>query len=65
MRTGGDAIEIGDPEVLFGGYAATRLYQLFDPAPDGSKLLYRALSNEDPPEPPIVVVNWQGQGGPS
>jgi len=65
VRTGGDAIEIGDPEVLFGGYAATRLYQLFDPAPDGSKLLYRALSNEDPPEPPIVVVNWQGQGGPS
>ncbi len=65
VRTGGDAIEIGDPEVLFGGYAATRLYQLFDPAPDGSKLLYRALSNEDPPEPPIVVVNWQRQGGPS
>jgi Tol biopolymer transport system component len=65
VRTGDDAIEIGDPEVLFGGYAATRLYQLFDPAPDGSRLLYRALSNEDPPEPPIVVVNWQVQGGPS
>ena len=65
VRTGEDAIEIGDPEVLFGGYAATRLYQLFDPAPDGSKLLYRALSNEDPPEPPTVVVNWQGEGGPS
>ncbi len=65
VRTGDDTIEIGDPEVLFGGYAATRLYQLFDPAPDGTKLLYRALSNEDPPEPPIVVVNWQGQGGPS
>jgi serine/threonine protein kinase/Tol biopolymer transport system component len=58
MQTSGDAIEIGNPEVLFGGYVASRLYSLYDPAGDGSKLLYRALSNEDPPEPPIVVVNW-------
>ena len=65
VQTGGDEIVIGTPEVLFGGYVASRLYSLYDPASDGSKILYRALSNEDPPEPPIVVVNWQGQGDPS
>jgi len=65
MQTDGDAIGIGTPEVLFGGYVASRLYSLFDPASDGSKLLYRALSNEDPPEPPIVVVNWQAREGAS
>jgi Tol biopolymer transport system component len=62
IQTSGDEIGIGTPEVLFGGYVASRLYSLYDPARDGSKLLYRALSNEDPPEPPIVVVNWNKRG---
>jgi serine/threonine protein kinase/Tol biopolymer transport system component len=62
MQTSGDEIGIGTPEVLFGGYVASRLYSLYDPARDGSKILYRALSNEDPPEPPIVVVNWNKRG---
>ena len=64
MQTGGDEIGIGAPEVLFGGYVASRLYSLYDPSNDGSKILYRALSNEDPPEPPIVVVNWNKRGDP-
>ena len=63
IRTGGAEIVIGSPEVLFGGYVASRLYSLFDPAVDGTKMLYRALSNEDPPEPPIVVVNWKTREG--
>ena len=62
MQTGGEEIGIGTPKVLFGGYVASRLYSLYDPASDGSKVLYRALSNEDPPEPPIVVVNWKDRG---
>ena len=62
MQTDGDEIGIGTPEILFGGYVASRLYSLYDPASDGSRILYRALSNEDPPEPPIVVVNWNKRG---
>ncbi len=58
VRTNGQTIEIGKPEVLFGGYMGTRLFQLYDPVPDGSRILFRALSNQNPPDPPTVVVNW-------
>lgn len=54
-------IKIGKPEVLFGGYMGTRLLQLYDPLPDGSRILFRAPSNQNPPEPPTVVVNWLAQ----
>ncbi len=60
MGAGESEVRIGAPEVLFGGYVGSRLYQLFDLSPDGARVLYRALSNEDPPDPPIVVVNWRG-----
>jgi len=58
VRTVGNEIDIGKPEVLFGGYTATRLFQLYDPMPDGSRILFRALSNQNPPDPPTVLVNW-------
>jgi len=54
----GPEIVIGATEILFEGYPGTRLYQLFDPSPDGSRILYRALSAADPPDPPTVVINW-------
>ncbi len=63
VRTGGAEIEIGSPEVLFGGLPSTRLYQHFDLAQDGSRILFRALSNEGPPDPPTVVLNWLTQAG--
>jgi hypothetical protein len=58
VRTDGSEIDIGKPEVLFGGYLGTRLFQLYDPMPDGSRILFRALSNLNPPDPPTVVINW-------
>ena len=58
MRTDGSEIEIGKSEVLFGGLPSTRLYQHFDLPRDGSRILFRALSNENPPDPPTVVLNW-------
>jgi Tol biopolymer transport system component len=58
VRTDELKIEIGTPEVLFDGFAGTRLYQIFDVTPDGSKILYRAFFEEKLPDPPTVVVNW-------
>jgi Tol biopolymer transport system component len=58
VRTDGAEIEIGEPEVLFDGFSGTRLYQIFDVAPDGSRILYRAFFEEELPDPPTVVVNW-------
>ncbi len=61
VRTDELKIEIGTPEVLFDGFAGTRLYQIFDVTPDGSKILYRAFFEEKLPDPPTVVVNWLPQ----
>ncbi|MCJ7753256.1 MAG: hypothetical protein MUP13_01695 [Thermoanaerobaculales bacterium] len=61
VRTQGSEIEIGSPRVLFEGFAGTRLYQIFDVAPDGSRILYRAFFEEELPDPPTVVVNWMTQ----
>jgi len=58
VRTDGSEVEIGKSEVLFGGLPSTRLYQHFDLPRDGSRILFRALSNESPPDPPTVVLNW-------
>jgi serine/threonine protein kinase len=63
VRTDGAEIEIGEPEVLFDGFSGTRLYQIFDVAPDGSRILYRAFFEEELPDPPTVVVNWLPKGG--
>ena len=62
VRTDELKIEIGTPEVLFDGFAGTRLYQIFDVAPDGSRILYRAFFEEELPDPPTVVVNWLPEG---
>jgi serine/threonine protein kinase/Tol biopolymer transport system component len=58
VRTDGSEVEIGKSKVLFGGLPSTRLYQHFDLPRDGSRILFRALSNESPPDPPTVVLNW-------
>jgi serine/threonine protein kinase/Tol biopolymer transport system component len=63
VQTDGSEVEIGTPDVLFGGLPSTRLYQHFDLPRDGSRILFRALSNESPPDPPTVVLNWMGRGG--
>jgi serine/threonine protein kinase len=63
VRTEGEEIEIGDAEVLFGGLPSTRLYQHFDLARDGERILFRALSNQSPPDPPTVVLNWLARVG--
>ncbi len=62
VRTGDSQIEIGTPEVLFDGLSGTRLYQIFDLTPDGSRILYRAFFEEELPDPPTVVVNWLAKG---
>ncbi len=61
VRTRESEIEIGAPAVLFDGFSGTRLYQIYDVAPDGLRILYRAFFEEELPDPPVVVVNWQPQ----
>ncbi len=61
VRTPDSEIEIGAPKVLFEGFAGTRLYQIYDVMPDGSRILYRAFYEEELPDPPTVVVNWLPQ----
>jgi dipeptidyl aminopeptidase/acylaminoacyl peptidase len=63
VRTDGPEIEFGTPEILFGGLPSTRLYQHYDLPRDGSRILYRALSNESPPDPPTIVFNWRKEAG--
>jgi serine/threonine protein kinase len=63
VHTKGTEVEIGEPEVLFGGFPSTRLYQHFDLPRNGSRILFRALSNESPPDPPTVVLNWRARAG--
>ncbi len=63
VSTDGTDVEIGAPEMLFEGLPSTRLYQHFDVTGNGRRILYRALSNVDPPEPPTVVLNWLSTGG--
>ncbi len=63
LRTDGPEIELGTPEILFGGLPSTRLYQHFDLPQDGSRILFRALSNESPPDPPTIVFNWRKKAG--
>jgi dipeptidyl aminopeptidase/acylaminoacyl peptidase len=63
VRTDGPEVEFGTPEVLFGGLPSTRLYQHFDVTQDGLRILFRALSNESPPDQPTIVLNWQARGG--
>jgi Tol biopolymer transport system component len=58
VRVDGSEVEFGAPEVLFEGFSGTRLYQIYDVAPDGSRILYRAFFEEELPDPPTVVVNW-------
>ena len=65
VSTGESQIEIGPPGVLFDGLSGTRLYQIFDVTPDGSRILYRAFFEEELPDPPTVVVNWLPEGGTS
>jgi serine/threonine protein kinase len=62
VRTDEEAIEIGAPTILFDGFAGTKLYQVFDVAPDGSRILHRAFFEEELPDPPTVVVNWLPDG---
>ena len=61
VRTRESGIEIGAPTILFDGFSGTRLYQIYDVAPDGSRILYRAFFEEELPDPPTVVVNWLPQ----
>jgi len=58
VRTQGSENAIGTPRVLFEGFAGTRLYQIYDVTPDGSRILYRAFFEEELPDPPTVVLNW-------
>jgi Tol biopolymer transport system component len=58
VRTEESVIEIGVATILFEGFAGTRLYQIYDVAPDGSRILYRAFFDQELPDPPTVVVNW-------
>ncbi|MDH3814631.1 MAG: serine/threonine-protein kinase [Acidobacteriota bacterium] len=58
VRTQGSKNAIGTPRVLFEGFAGTRLYQIYDVTPDGSRILYRAFFEEELPDPPTVVLNW-------
>jgi Tol biopolymer transport system component len=62
IRTRGPEVVLGVPKVLFEGFAGTRLYQIYDVMPDGSRILYRAFFEEELPDPPTVVVNWLPQG---